>query len=224
MVFDPFCGCGTAIVAAERMNRKWIGIDVTYLAIAEVVYRLETEGRTDRPLNYKLVGTPTDALGAQKLFEQTAPQNHKPFEQFCVSLVRGEYREQRGADRGIDGIIHLWDVQGKLRKALVQVKGGNALSIINVREFARVIEREDAVLGLMISQKEATKEMRLEAERMGYADWPSQKKYPRYQIRTVKDLLEDPKNPFEIPDSYRVERSEGVGKKQDSGQTVLEVE
>ena len=224
VVFDPFCGCGTAIVAAERMNRKWIGIDVTYLAISEVVYRLETEGRTDRALDYRLIGTPTDALGAAKLFEQTAPQSHKPFEQFCVSLVRGEYREQKGADRGIDGVIHLWDVQGKLRKIVVQVKGGNALNLSNVRDFASVIKDNDAVMGLMISMRPPTKEMQLVCEQQGSADWPSQRKYPKMQIRTVKDLLEEPRNPFEIPDSYRVEKSQGVGKKEADAQMGMELE
>lgn len=107
-------------------------------------------------------------------------------------------------------------------QALPQTGRGNAPS--DVRGFAQVINRENAVLGLMISQEEPAKEMLLEAEGMGYADWPSQKKYPRMQLRTVKQLLEDPKVPFEIPDSYRLDKGQGVGKKQDAGQLGMEVE
>jgi len=212
VVVDPFAGCGTAIVAAERMGRKWIGIDVTYLAISEVKARLEEERVECKPLDYKEIGTPADALGAAKLFEETANRNHKPFEQFCVGLVHGQWREKQGADRGIDGVIHLWDQAGKLRNALIQVKGGNALTLSAVRDFASVINDNNAILGLMISMREPTKEMMLVCEQQGYADWATEKRYPKMQIRTVKDLLEQPRNPFEIPDSWRVRRSEGVGK------------
>ncbi|HEY3780201.1 MAG TPA: site-specific DNA-methyltransferase [Fimbriimonadaceae bacterium] len=222
VVLDPFCGCGTAIVAAERMDRKWIGIDITYLAISEVVYRLNSEKVEGKPLVFKQIGTPTDALGAAKLFEQTKPQNHKPFEQFCVSLVAGEYREKMGADRGIDGLIHLWDFQGKLNKIVIQVKGGNGLTLSSVRDFASVIKDNDAVMGLMISMKEPTSEMRLVSEQQGFADWPSQRKYPKLQIRTVKQLLESPREPFEIPDSGRIPKSQGVGKLQRGKQLGLE--
>jgi hypothetical protein len=221
VVMDPFCGCGTAIVAAERMGRKWIGIDVTYLAIAEVVHRLNAECHTDRPLEYSLIGSPTDADGAAKLFEETAPQNHKPFEQFCVSLVAGEYREKRGADRGIDGVLHLWDTEGKLCKVVLQVKGGNALTLSALRDFASVIKDNDAVMGLMIAMREPTKEMQLVCEQQGTAQWLSAHKYPKLQIRTVKQLLENPKALFDIPESYRVQRTKGIGKAQ-PGQLSLE--
>ena len=221
VVLDPFCGCGTAIVAAERMNRKWIGIDITYLAISEVIYRLNSESSSDRKLDYVLKGTPVDAHGAMKLFEQTAPQNHKPFEQFCVSLVAGESREKKGADRGIDGIIHLWDSQGKLRKAVISVKGGG-YTLSHVRDFANVIKDNDAIMGLMITQREPTKEMILVCEQQGYAAWSSAKQYPKMQIRTVKELLENPKRPFDIPDSARLPRSQGVGLVQPT-QELMEV-
>ncbi len=221
VVMDPFCGCGTALVAAERMNRKWIGIDITYLAINEVIHRLWTECAEGRPLNYKLVGSPKDADGAEQLFRSTVGQNHKPFEQWCVTLVGGEYRDRGGADRGVDGVIPVWDYAGKLHRIVIQVKGGQALTLSAVRDFASVIRDNDALLGLMIAMKESTREMQLVAEQQGYADWQSEKKYPRLQIRTVKELLEDPLCPFEIPDHARVPRSSGVGKLQTDAQGKL---
>lgn len=220
VVMDPFCGCGTAIVAAERMNRKWIGIDITYLAISEVIYRLNTECVVGKKLEYDLKGTPVDAHGAQKLFEQTAPQNHKPFEQWCVSLVAGESRDKKGADRGIDGVIHLWDSQGKLRKAVIQVKGGN-LTLSAVRDFASVIKDNDGLMGLMITLRDPTKEMILVCEQQGYAEIEAGKRFPKMQIRTVKELLENPKRPFEFPDSWRTPRTQGVGMAQQAGQEEL---
>jgi len=213
VVMDPFCGCGTALVAAERMGRKWIGIDITYLAINEVIHRLKTECAEGRPLDYELIGSPKDAGGAEQLFRSTAGQNHKPFEQWCVTLVGGEYRDRGGADRGVDGVIPIWGFDGALHKIVIQVKGGQALTLSAVRDFASVIKDNKALLGLMISMREPTREMQLVCEQQGYADWPAEKKYPKLQIRTVKDLLEDPRQPFEIPDHARAPRQEGVGKR-----------
>lgn len=224
IVLDPFAGCGTAIVAAERMGRKWIGIDITFLAIAEVLDRLATEKVEGRELNYELVGTPKDAAGAAALFEQTKPQNHKPYEQFAVSLVKGKWNEKHGADRGIDGRIGMWTIRGEYREALIQVKGGNALTLSAVRDFRGTIEREKVVMGLIICQKEPTKEMLIEAEAAGYADWLPTNHYPRLQIRTMKDLLENPRNPFLFPEGSRIPPQQGVGKAVISGQMSFEDE
>ena len=206
------------------MGRKWIGIDITYLAIAEVLDRLESERVEGRPLVYELVGTPKDAAGAEALFEQTKPQSHKPYEQFAVTLVRGKWNEKHGADRGIDGRIGMWTIKGEYREALIQVKGGNALTLSAVRDFRGTIEREKVVMGLIISQKEPTKEMLIEAEAAGYADWLPTNHYPRLQIRTMKDLLENPRKPFLFPEGSRIPPQQGVGKAVISGQMSFDNE
>ena len=211
VVLDPFAGCGTAIVAAERMGRKWIGIDITYLAINEIIDRLRTEKVMDKDLEYSLEGTPKDLHDAQKLFEDTAHQNHQPFEQWCCSLVGARWNEKKGADKGIDGRIGLWMPDGSFREALVQVKGGNQPTLSQVRDFANVIESNEAVLGLMVSLKKPTKEMKLVMDKMGYADLPTQKKYKRFQWCTIEELVEKGIKP-EMPDSYRVPSPTGVGK------------
>ena len=36
LILDPFCGCGTTLMAAEKEERHWIGIDLTYLATGAV--------------------------------------------------------------------------------------------------------------------------------------------------------------------------------------------
>ncbi len=109
--------------------------------------------------------------------------------------------------------LTFWNSQEKLRKGGLRVKGGT-LTLSAVRDFASVIKGNDAIMGLLIAQQDPTKEMRLVCEQQGYAEWESAKKYPKMQIRTVKDLLENPKNPFETrmpPDSREVRESARSG-------------
>lgn len=211
VVLDPFAGCGTSIVAAERMKRKWIGIDITYLAINEVIARLQTEKVEGKELVYNLLGTPKDESSAVALFKSTEKQNHKPFEQWAVTLVKGRFNDKKGADRGIDGVIDLHDMQGNYKMGVIQVKGGNGLNLSNVRDFANVIESSKAVFGIMIAQKEPTKEMKLVADAMGYADWPGSTRIPRYQIVTTEGILERGEMPI-IPISWLIQAQKGVGK------------
>lgn len=218
VVLDPFAGCGTSIVAAERMNRKWIGIDITYLAINEVLDRLQTEKVEGKPLEYDLAGTPKDAASAEKLFTSTKDQNHKPFEQWAVSLVGGRWNDKKGADRGIDGRIQLLGLDNKFVEVLIQVKGGNALTLSNVRDFANVIASNNALIGIMIAMKPPTKEMKLVCQQMGFADWHGERKYPRYQIYTIEELLEQGVR-AEVPE--RLKAYEGVGKKVEDKQDAL---
>ena len=109
-----------------------------------------------------------------------------------MTLVPDEFCEERCADRGIDRIVNLRDIKNKLHKIMIQVKGGNALTLSAVRDFASVINDNSAEMGLMISVKEPTAEMRLVAKSQGYADWHTDKNYPR-MLRTVKQHLEQPR-------------------------------
>jgi site-specific DNA-methyltransferase (adenine-specific) len=203
------------------MNRRWIGIDITYLAINEVVDRLRTEKVEGRELNYELLGTPKDEDAAKALFQNTDKQSHKPFEQWAVTLVGGRYNDKMGADRGKDGIIQLWDDKQSYREGVIQVKGGTGLTLSQVRDFANVIESTKAVFGILITQKEPTKEMKLVAEGLGYADWPGQKKIPRYQILTTEGILERGETAI-IPQSWLIGPDRGVGLKQ-LGQEAMEL-
>lgn len=210
IVLDPFCGCGTAVIQSARMKRRWIGIDITYLAIAEIMYRLDSE--TDNKLgeDYQIQGIPTDDHSARAFFHATAKQNHKPFEMWAVSLTGAHPIEKKGGDRGIDGRLPIYDPDKNLRWAMVQVKGG-ALTVSQVRDFAHVVEREKAVFGMFLSLEEPTKQMRKEAEELGYLEGYGTRKIPRLQLRTLKELLEE-KHEFEIPSGYQPIRDQGVGK------------
>jgi hypothetical protein len=191
VVLDPFCGCGTAIAVAERLKRRWIGIDITYLAINLVQRRLkDTFGKHLAP--YKVDGAPTDVAGAVAL------KNLDPFqfEWWAVDLVdaRPGRDRKKGADQGVDGYINFFDDKsGLAKKLIVQVKGGHTGSH-HIRDLKGVMEREKAAIGALITLEEPTRDMLREAAASGFyqpKDFP--KRFPRVQIRTIAELLEGKK-------------------------------
>ncbi len=215
LVLDPFCGCGTAVAAAENLNRKWVGIDVTHLAVALMKNRLKTSFDIEPERDYEVIGEPLDVGGARALAEQDRFQ----FEYWALSLLEAFPRQQsgrRGADKGVDGVIHFFD-QGvkKPKKAIVQVKSGK-VSSRDVRDLAGTVQRENAALGFFITLNPPTRDMRTEATSAGlYHSETWQQDYPVIQIRTIGDLLKG--HGFEMPkqrpgmykEAERVHRKEG---------------
>ena len=164
VILDPFCGCGTAVAAAQKLNRQWIGIDITHLAVALMKSRLKTMFDLDAGAEYEVVGEPRDAGSARALWEQDPFQ----FQFWAVSLLeaqpQGQPRPQqsRGADRGIDGLLYFIDGPRRTpQKVVVQVKGGGT-QVRDIRDLKGVVEREKAALGLFISLQEPTRNMREE--------------------------------------------------------------
>ena len=183
LVLDPFCGCGTAIVIANKLNRKWIGIDITHLAISAMKWRL---GRMFPNIQYKVVGEPKDLEGAKEL----AGQNKYQFQWWAVSLVGGQpYGDKKkGADTGIDGYLYFMDEKDKVKKAIIQVKAGNA-SVSQIRDLIGVVQREKAEMGLFLCLEPITKPMQLEADSESFYHSPLGKDYPKIQIFTIEQLL-----------------------------------
>jgi DNA modification methylase len=187
LVLDPFCGCGTAIAVAERLKRRWIGIDITYLAINLVQRRLRDHHPTDLS-PYEIIGAPTDVQGAEALKEISPHQ----FEWWAVDLVnaRPAKDHKKGADTGIDGYINFFDDKsGQAKQVIVQVKSGY-VGVNHVRDLKGVIEREKAAIGALITLREPTKPMLTEAASAGFyepKDFPG--RYPRLQILTIAELL-----------------------------------
>ena len=188
VVLDPFCGCGTAVAAAEKLKRRWIGIDITHLAVALMKSRLKTAFDLEPGKDYDVVGEPQDAGSARALWEQDPYQ----FQFWAVSLLEAQPQseQRKGADRGIDGVIYFVDGPRRTpQKVVIQVKGGH-VSAPQVRDLKGVVEREKAALGLFISLEAPTGPMRSEANIGGffYSDlW--NKEYPRIQLRTVSEML-----------------------------------
>jgi hypothetical protein len=185
-VLDPFCGCGTSIIAAQRLGRRWLGIDVTHLAITLIKRRLKDTFRTG--LDFRTVGEPTDLEGARTL----AAQDPFQFQWWVLGLVGGRPVEtKKGADRGIDGRLFFRDppTGERYRQIVFSVKAGQT-GPAHVRDLRGVLEREHADLGVLLTLSGPTGPMRTEAASAGFyhsEGW--NRDYPRVQILTVEDLL-----------------------------------
>jgi len=193
VVLDPFCGCGTALIAAEKLGRKWIGIDITYLAIAVMKARLKDIFGLEA---VQVLGQPTEVEGARALAQ--SPEGRYQFQWWALNLVDAQPvggREKKGADRGIDGVITFTDKHGVLQTVLVSVKSGHVNSAM-VRDLKGTIEREAAVIGLFLTLDEPTKEMQLEADTAGlFHSEVWNRDYPKLQILSIRELLEEGKKP-----------------------------
>ena len=183
IVLDPFCGCGTALVVSQKLNRKWVGIDITHLAIGLMKWRLDN---MFPGIKYKVIGEPQDLASAVEL----AKQDKYQFQWWAVSLIGGQpYGDKKkGADTGIDGYLYFMDEKDKLKKAIISVKGGH-VTVSQVRDLIGVVKREKAEMGLFLTLEPITKPMEQEAILEGFYQSPLGKDYQKIQIFTIEDLL-----------------------------------
>ena len=192
VVLDPFCGCGTAVAVAERLNRRWIGIDITHLAISLMKSRLrDSFGEDLRP--YQIIGVPEDTASAQALAVESEHDGRYQFEWWALGLVdaRPANDRKKGADSGVDGYINFFDDNsGKPKRIIVQVKSGH----VNRSQIATLkgdTEREKAEIGLFVTLVPPTGPMQQDAISAGFYEpeyFPGQK-FPRVQILTIEELL-----------------------------------
>ena len=183
VVLDPFCGCGTALVAAQKLNRRWIGIDITHLAITLMRNRL----RDSFPgIQFEVIGEPADLASAQAL----ARQDRYQFQWWALGLIKARPlgEKKKGADKGIDGVIQfIDDPTGKPKRAVVQVKSGH-VGVNAIREL-KAVAAHDA-LGIFITLEPPTTPMQTEAISTGFYHSPGwNKDYPKMQILTIEELL-----------------------------------
>lgn len=183
VVLDPFCGCGTTIHAAQKLGRRWIGIDVTHLAISLIEKRLKD---AFPGIAFDVHGTPKDLDGAKALADADKYQ----FQWWAVSLVNAvPYGgKKKGADSGIDGHIY-FKPDGKVtEKAIVSVKGGENVNVAMVRDLAHVVDREKAKIGVFVTLAEPTGPMKTEAVKTGFYE-TDHGKFPKVQILTIAELF-----------------------------------
>ncbi|GAK57932.1 DNA methylase N-4/N-6 domain protein [Candidatus Vecturithrix granuli] len=195
LILDPFCGCGTTIHVAEKLKRRWIGIDITHLAIALQKYRLKDAFNLIEKRDYDVIGEPEDLSSARQL----ALDDRYQFQWWALSLIQAQplggdgKRKQgkKGADKGIDGMItFLDDPKGAPKKLIVQVKSGKVKSG-DIRDLVGTLDREKAAIGVLITLEEPTKDMNAEAASAGFYHSPNwNKDYPRLQILTIAALLQ----------------------------------
>jgi hypothetical protein len=187
IVMDPFCGCGTTISAAQKLKRRWIGIDITHLAINLIKHRLHNAFGKRVEKTYTVLGEPTSLPDAAQLAKEDPYQ----FQWWALGLVGARPVEgKKGADKGIDGRLYFHDdPKGKTKQIILSVKAGETVTVSHVRDLRGVVDREKAEMGVLLCMAETTKPMRAEAASVGFYNSPWGKKYPRLQILTIAELL-----------------------------------
>ena len=226
IVFDPFCGCGTTIEAAEKLGRNWIGIDITHHAIILIKKRLEDAFGDE--CKYNTVGLPEDYPSAKALAEHDKYE----FQWWALSLcdarpAGGVDDKKKGADQGIDGIYPFIDDEKRQSKiAVISVKGGKT-GPDHIRDLKGVVERENAAIGVLITLDPPTNAMKVEASTAGfYESEVFKKKYPKIQILSVKEYFEKGERaqlPLHTGRSIAFKKAPKVEKIKDDNQNHLDL-
>lgn len=206
VVLDPFCGCGTAVDAAEKLGRQWIGIDVTHLSINLIEQRMmDAHPEAD----FDVVGRPESLAGAEEL----AKRDKHEFEKWIVPKLDGHLYEggRKGADGGIDGFIYCKPDGKKTEKAILSVKGGDNVGVGMIRDLHSTMEREKALAGVFITKALPTKPMLQEAAKVGlFESEVTGRKHPRLQIITLAEIFagKRPDLPWVVSPYKKAQRSQ----------------
>jgi DNA modification methylase len=186
IVLDPFCGCGTSIAVAEQLHRRWIGVDITHLAISVIKNRLH-EAYEAELAAYEVTGVPADLASAEVL----AIKDRYEFQYWAISLLAGRPAQdkKKGRDTGIDGLLYFYDDNSdRPKKIIIQVKSGH-VKPDDIRALITVVGREKAQIGAFITLKHPTRDMKKEAVAAGYYKTEFYT-FPKIQILTIEELLD----------------------------------
>jgi site-specific DNA-methyltransferase (adenine-specific) len=183
IVLDPFCGCGTAVHAAQKLGRQWIGIDITHLAISLIERRLKD---AFPGIEFDVHGTPKDYEGARDL----ALRDKYQFQWWALSLVDAQpyAGKKKGADSGIDGLIYFRVNAKTTERVIVSVKGGENIGVPMIRDLKGVLDRENAPICIFLTLNPPTRPMVAEAAAAGFYE-NDFGRYPRIQIITIDNAL-----------------------------------
>ena len=222
VVLDPFCGCGTAVHAGQKLGRQWIGIDITHLAISLIEKRLKdafydkAKTPAEQTLQFAVHGTPKDLEGARHLAQLSEHDGRYQFQWWAVSLVEAQpfQGKKKGADKGIDGVKYFHDADGKgARKAVVSVKSGK-LKADDVRALMAVRKREDAEMAFLISLDRPTAGMVSDAASEGFYASATGKNFARLQLLTIEGLMDGSQraeHPDAAPANFKQAKKEATG-------------
>lgn len=212
VVLDPFAGCGTTIDAAQKLGRRWIGIDVTTIAVDLIDKRLRnTYGESVRN-TYEVRGIPRDVAGAKALFARSPFE----FERWCVMQLEGQPNEKQVGDKGIDGVIRFPLDRKTSGRILISVKGG-ATNPGHVRDLIGTVDSQKADMGIFVCLRAPTKGMIDAANRSGIYTHPANgQTFPKVQIITVEELLNDtrPQMPTTLLPYFQAQRRPDTGEEQ----------
>jgi hypothetical protein len=181
VVLDPFCGCGTAVDAAQKLGRTWIGIDVTHIAIGMIENRMR-EGYPG--IAFETIGVPKDLASAERL----AVEDPHQFQQWVSWQVGGFPREKKGGDKGVDGWFNYLAAKGRIETGVISVKAGDNVTPNMVRDLGRVMERDKHRFGLFVMKGMPTKGMRDEAASQPVIETEFGR-FPALQFVTLAELF-----------------------------------
>ena len=188
VVLDPFCGCGTTVDAAQKLGRRWIGIDITYISVDLIIKRLmATHGQSVMD-EVDVDGIPYDIQSAQSLFDRSPFD----FERWAVSMLHAQPNEKQVGDKGIDGVRRFMLDNSRVGKALVSVKGGKNVQPTFVRDLAgTVAQARDAQLGVLITlNDELTRGAQQVIDTSGVWTHPANgQDFPVLQHISVREML-----------------------------------
>jgi site-specific DNA-methyltransferase (adenine-specific) len=191
LVLDAFCGCGTTVAVAQRLNRRWIGIDITYNSISLVKKRLAETYGEEVFENIEENGIPKDMESAAALAHKKDDRLRKEFEKWSILTYtdnKAMINDKKGKDRGVDGTVRVLEEKEKYKDILFSVKSGKVNSG-TIRDFRGVIEREDAAAGVFITLNEPSKDMRQEAA--GAGTYKNEHiSVDRIKIVSIKQIME----------------------------------
>lgn len=209
-VMDAYCGCGTTVVVAMREERNWIGIDITYQAIAVILFRLEQEYGNEAVRQIFQDGIPKDMESARALAtRRTGDKLRKEFEKWAVLTYTNNaaiVHEKKTADRGIDGIAYFFSQSQETSKMIFQVKSGG-VQRGDIAKLSGDMQREDAAVAVLITLENPSRNMRLEAKAAGpYVHPMTGRTYDKIQIVTVEEMLEQGRR-VELPLNLEILRA-----------------
>ena len=225
IVLDAYCGCGTTVAVSQRLDRQWIGIDITYQSISLVLKRLEDSFGKGVLQTIKLHGIPKDIESARALANKDDDRTRKEFEKWAILTYtdnRAVINAKKGADKGIDGIVYFQGDKNDPEKIIFQVKSGKVKSG-DIRDLLGTMTLENASIAIFITLENPTKDMIKTAKSAGFY----QSKYmirscDKIQIVTIEDMIEN-KERLNIRLSYEVVKSAEKQKEVKVNQIELDI-
>ena len=216
-VLDAYCGCGTTIVVAEKLKRKWVGIDITYQSVSLIIKRLQDTYGEEIIQNFELNGIPKDMNAAIALAHKKDDRVRKEFEKWAILTYTNNYayiNEKKGSDRGIDGRAFMAVSAENTKEVLFSVKSGEKVGVSDIRDFRGVLDREEnAVTGVFITLKNPTKDMISEAKDAGiYVNPFNNQPFDKIKIVTVESIIGGERLYLPLPKRDVVKRAESSDK------------
>ncbi|MBE8232981.1 MAG: hypothetical protein HAW67_04540 [Endozoicomonadaceae bacterium] len=196
IVLDPFCGCGTTIEAAQKLKRKWMGIDISGNAIDEIQNRIKTRGIDHKNYSkeYKSIEGNPDTMSEYNRLNPYEKQD------WLIRKLNGLPNPKKSGDGGVDGDMTIYlglDSKGKDKwgKLIFSVKTGKQKKPADLRELKGAMQAENADIGILILDVDPSPKMETSAEKAGKIKYCLDKTVPpaiidKVQIITASEIID----------------------------------